>query len=148
MDEYYWTKGDFDRLKSANSMPELLTVALDILDRMPDPVSLVTGPISTGGKGSIPENLAVFKQYISYLRSTGKIVFNQLPFEEKFGELANRSTLTYYTPILDDFFLPIFKSGKIKEMCFIPGWESSTGARWESNMADKLGIKKTLLQNL
>lgn len=144
-DEYYWKKDDFEKLKSANLMPEFFAIAMNILNHMPDPVSLVCGPISTGGKGSIPKNLEVFKEYIVNLQKGGRTVFNQLPFEEKFGELASRSTLKYFTPILDDFFLPLFKSGKIKEMCFMPGWESSTGARWENDMSDKLGIKKTLL---
>lgn len=49
MDEYYWTKEDFKRLETAQTMPELLSVALAILDRMPQPIVLVSGPISTGG---------------------------------------------------------------------------------------------------
>ncbi|MCR4311476.1 MAG: DUF4406 domain-containing protein [Candidatus Taylorbacteria bacterium] len=146
MDEYFWTKDDFEKVNRATTMPELLAIALDILGRMPDPVSLVTGPITTGGKGSVSENMEVFKVYISKLQKEGRTVFNQLPFEHAFSELAKKSALEYYTPILDDFFLPLFKSGKISEMCFIPGWESSTGARWESGVADELGIKKAFLQ--
>jgi len=144
-DEYYWTKDDLEKLEVANSMPEFLDMAFVILDRMPQPVVLVSGPISTGGRGSIAENLKAFAVAISEVKEKGNTVFNQLPFEDKFVELSKKSQLQYFRPILDDFFLPILKSGKISKIFFMPGWETSTGAKWEYEQAQKLGIEQALI---
>lgn len=132
-------------MAKAGTMPELLAVAFEILNRMPQPVALVSGPISTGGKGSVEENLHAFADVIRSARAAGKTVFNQLPFEDKFGELARKSGMKYYTPILDDFFLPILRSGKIAEILFMKDWQSSTGARWEFAVAGELGIARSYL---
>ena len=126
-------------------MQDLLAVARAVLDRMPDPVVLISGPISTGGRGSIEENLRAFSDAIRLVHLSGKTVFNQLPFEDKFIELSRKSTAAYFTPILDDFFLPILKSGKIKQIIFMKDWQSSTGARWEHAMAVELGIERISL---
>jgi len=145
MDEYYWTAVDFEILSKAQTMPELLAIASSVLDRMAQPVYLVSGSISTGGYGSIPENLQAFADAIRLVRVSGKTVFNQLPFEDKFTELSRKSKMHYFRPILDEFFLPIFKSGKIKHIIFMKNWQSSTGARWEYTVAGELGIKRVLL---
>lgn len=145
MDEYYWTPADFEKLKNAHSMPECLAMAMEILDRMPQPVVMVSGPISTGGKGSVEENTRAFADAIRLLRVSGKTVFNQLAFEDKFLELSRESKMAYFTPILDDFFLPILKSGKIKQVVFMKDWQSSTGSRWEYTEAGQLGIDRVFL---
>ncbi|MDO8590486.1 MAG: DUF4406 domain-containing protein [bacterium] len=147
MDKYYWTLEDFENLKKAETMAELLNIALAILDRMPKPVSLVSGPISTGGRGSTSQNLKVFAEAIEALAKTGETVFNQLPFEDKFSELSRRSKLSYFMLVLDDFFLPILKSGKIDKIWFMPGWETSTGAKWEYEQAKKLAIEHDFLDS-
>ncbi|MDO8590941.1 MAG: hypothetical protein Q7R65_03105, partial [bacterium] len=74
MDKHYWTLEDFENLKRAETMAELLNIALVILDRMPKPISLVSGPISTGGLGSTSENLKVFAEAIEALAKTGETV--------------------------------------------------------------------------
>lgn len=175
MDEYYWTSVDFEKLGKANTMPELLAIAFSILERMPQPIFLVSGPISTGGHGSVAENLRVFADAIRMVRVSGKTVFNQLPFEDKFMELSERAKAVYvkeqsssqprsagtwrdesgsnqkgtnafyFTPILDEFFLPILKSGKIKQIIFLKDWQSSTGARWEYTVAGELGIDRIFM---
>ena len=145
MEEYNWTPTDYDNLKKANTLPELLAVALTVLDRMSQPVALVSGPIATGGKGSVEENVRAFADTIRAVRVSGKTVFNQLPFEEKLTALAKQSKMAYFTPILDEFILPILKSGKIAEIIFMKDWQSSTGSRWEYVTAGELGIERTLL---
>ena len=84
MDEYYWTPADFEKLKNARTMSECLVIAMEVLDRMPQPVVMVSGPISTGGKGSVEENTRAFADAIRLLRVSGKTVFqkinNVLPF--------------------------------------------------------------------
>ena len=111
---------------------------------MPKPVSLVSGPISTGGAGSLEKNLELFAEAIAHLEMHGENVFDQLPFENKITEFS-KDYKGYYMPILEDFFLPLFKSGKIAKIWFMPGWETSTGAKWEYEQAEKLGIKKVLI---
>ncbi|MDO8483145.1 MAG: hypothetical protein Q7S86_05005 [bacterium] len=144
MDEYYWTPADFEKLNKGHSMPEFLALAMEILERMPQPVVMVSGPISTGGHGSVEENSRAFADTIRLQRVSGKTVFNQLAFEDKFLELSQQSKMAYYTPILDDFFLPILKSGKIKQIVFMKDWQSSTGSRWEYTQAGQLGIDRVL----
>ena len=51
----------------------------------------------------------------------------------------------YPEAILDDFYSPIFNSGLIKEFYFMPNWQSSKGANWEHNEANRLGIKVSYL---
>ena len=137
----YWTEKHYQALHKAKTFPELLVIAYEILDSISVPVGLVSGPISTGGLGSIAENLKVFEEAITTLENKGEHVFNQLPFEDKFLEMS-QSYKGYFTPILEEFFLPIFKSGKIAKIWFMPGWKTSTGAKWEYEQADKLGIER------
>ncbi len=145
MDEYYWTSVDFEKLSKAHTMAELLVIALSILDRMPQPVVMISGPITTGGHGSLEENLRSFANAVRLVRVSGKTVFNQLPFEDKFMELSKKANMPYFTPILDDFFLPILKSGKIKQVVFMKDWQSSTGARWEYTVAGELGVDRVFI---
>lgn len=140
MKNKHWTEKHFERVEKAKNFPELLSVAYEILDSMPKPVTIISGPISTGGRGSVQENLAVMARAILRREWHGDNVFDQLPFEQKFGEFASKYD-GCCMPILEDFFLPIFESGKIEKICFIPGWESSTGAKWEKEQAERLGIE-------
>jgi hypothetical protein len=145
MDEYYWKPEDFEDVKSANSLADILGISLRILGRMPNPVVMVAGPISTGGRGSIQENLKVLEAEIKKVRASGKTVFNQLPFEGKFSELALKSGMIYFSPVLEEVYRPIFNSGRLSKIYFIKNWETSTGAKWEYDMAGKLGIERVLL---
>ncbi len=141
MDEYYWTKEDFAAVEKSTALSELLAVAMAVIARMPAPVSLVSGPISTGGSGNRDQNIKIFSETIRSVKESGATVFNQIPFEQKFGELAAASDLPYFQPILEEFFMPFFQSGKIAEIIFMKNWQTSTGARWEHEIAQKLGIK-------
>lgn len=137
----YWTDKHINDLNKARNFSDCLKVAYDVIDSIDGQVGIVSGPISTGGLGSIDKNLAEFSKYIDIMESKGEKIFNQLPFERKFQELAEGSK-GYFMPILEDFFLPIFKSGKIKKIWFMPGWQTSTGAKWEFEIADQLKIDK------
>ena len=147
MDKYYWTEENFERLKTASAFPDLRTIAMDILMRMPQPISMVCGPISTGGLGNVRDNMQVFEKTIRNLHGSGKNVFNQLPFDRKFEEFSSSAHMAYFTPILDEFYLPLIKSGYIKEMNFIKDWQSSTGARWEHTLAIELEVAIVELQH-
>lgn len=75
-------------------------------------------------------------------------VFDQMPFEipmQKVKELYVGRT--YITEILTDFYLPLFKSGKIEGVYFLPDWQSSRGSVWEHEHALKFGIPITYLSD-
>ncbi|MDP3014937.1 MAG: DUF4406 domain-containing protein [bacterium] len=143
---FYLTKTEIQKIKKSKTFYELVIIGRGILYRMSDPISQVCGPISTGGNGSVEENLGTLAKAIKFLTEKEISVFNQLPFEKTFDKIMrNYKTSSYDTPILEEFYGPVFESGKIKNVYFLPGWRKSVGARWEYNYAKKLGIKTIFL---
>ncbi len=136
----YWTKKDASKAKSAETFEKLAEVALRIIDRMPQPVEMVCGPLTSGGLGSLTKNTKAFRKYIKKLASEGRIVFDQLPFEPHLHRIAKSARREDENRLLEGFYGSIFKSGKIEKLVFIPGWQSSAGATWERKMAKKLKI--------
>lgn len=137
----YWTKEDFAELNAATSPKEMLPIAMRIIDKMPDPIVQVCGPIGTGGLGNVTANLVAFNTNILFLQKKGLSVFDQMPFEEPIQKLKERLHSGHYlSEILTDFYLPLFKSGRIKTLYFMKGWETSYGARWEYDTAKILGM--------
>ncbi|MCL4400306.1 DUF4406 domain-containing protein [Patescibacteria group bacterium] len=136
-----WTHEDLERVESVDSYEAMLDLALKILPRLGQPIAQVCGPLSTGGRGSFEKNLEMFSEGIEFLHNQGKIVFDQRPFEVPMQKLKNsREKGGYAFDLLDKFYLPVFESGYIKEMHFLPGWDGSTGAKWEHEQANRLGI--------
>jgi hypothetical protein len=65
-----------------------------------------------------------------------------MPFEDQMQNLKKKfSTEKVVNDILNDFYLPIFKSGVISAFYFMPNWQTSFGAKWEHEEAKKLGIE-------
>ena len=86
----------------------------------------VAGPVSTGGRGSIKANLHLLSKAIDLLYSRGIHVFDQSPYEEKVQTLKLNCTHNgYHMKILDDLYKPIYESGNISAMYFLPGWASN-----------------------
>lgn len=141
----YFCDEDHIQIAESKSLSDILKVANVVLDRMPESsIFQVCGPISTG-KRTVEENILVFVKTIEVLFENQLEVFNQMPFEKKMGELQKEWYLknpgaSYYMPLLEEFYKPIFETGKIKKMVFIPGWEHSFGASWEHDQANQLGI--------
>lgn len=137
----YWTEQDFKDLESCGNPTDLLGVAMRIIDRMPkENLGQVCGPITTGGKGNIVDNLKFFNETIKKLQLEGYNIFDQMPFEDPMQSLKNKPNGNY-KDILLDFYYPVFKSGHIKKLYFMPGWENSKGAVWEHDIAKELGIE-------
>lgn len=140
----YWTDEDLNAVLEAQSFKDLYAIANRIFSRMEGNIGQVCGPIATGGAGSIEANLEIFNNAILNLQSEGKIIFDQMPFERPMQDLKKKVTNGANT-ILEDFYLPIFESGKVKTLYFIKGWESSYGSNWEHNQAKRLGIEVVYL---
>jgi hypothetical protein len=151
-------KTDIDWLKAecarTESLTELGLLAISELRKFPEGSEIVSGPISTGGRGSIETNLKVFSETIVLLQKNGRPIFNQMPYEDQIFLFRKRwwegdpaRTGKYYMPILEDFYLPIFEQRMLNKAWFIPGWESSFGARWERERLVEIGVEICDLDN-
>ncbi len=146
-----WTDDEKRELDSAKDFKQLSHIAISIISRMSGDVHMVSGPISTGGVGTVEGNGKVFANVIEILiTEQGINIFSQMPFEEKMVKLyrewfKNNPNEKYCRPILDDFYEPLFSSGKVKVLHFIYGWESSTGARWENESCERWVIERRYL---
>lgn len=147
----HWTDADKMRLGKSRTFRDLADLAISIIARMSGDIEMVSGPISTGGVGSLEGNRRVFKRVIEILLTEHKKnIFSQMPFEDKMVELyrvwyTENPGKKYCTPILDDFYDPLFSSGKVKTLHFIHGWESSHGAKWEHDNCDRWRIARIYL---
>lgn len=132
------------RERIANSFYELSNLALNQLRDL-GKVSIVCGPITTGGRGSAEENVKAMKAVIKHLVERGFVVFDQFPFEGTLwtlkDEWVKNGGVGYCMPILEEFYKPLYASGFIIEAHFLPGWESSFGARWERDLLTDLKIQ-------
>ena len=129
-----YVKENRPRESLASSFVELSNLALESIKAM-GRVTIVCGPITTGGRGSAEANMRALALTIRHLKYLGIPVFDQCPFEPTLWSLKDQwekaGNQGYCTPILTDFYLPLYKSGHIYRAYFLPGWESSYGARWE-----------------
>jgi hypothetical protein len=141
------TSAELEELERAGTIREVTTIALKVLHRMRQPIIDVCGPISTGGLGHIDKNLKVFRATIQKLCKLGHSVFDLVPYEDAIkrirDDLEARHSFTKEQSediILYGFYLPLFESGLIKRLAFMPGWDKSRGASWERKIASWLGI--------
>jgi len=130
-----------ERIAKAPSYPHLANIALEILAAMPGTIGQVCGPITSGGRGSFAANIAFFTEAIASLETQGVTVFSQMPFEDRMQEL--KVVDGYNWPVLNEFYGPIFASGLVRRLYFLPGWENSCGSCWEREQADIFGIAVT-----
>lgn len=148
----YWTKIEDDLLKGAKTFSELTVIAKIILKRMQKekkPIMQVCGPIATGGHGSIEENLKEFEKAIIFLRSTGLVIFDQMPFEGPMQKIKKTMSMgEAHKQIMDDFYLPLMQEGYIARYFFLHNWETSKGSKIEYERAPKYGIAVEVLPEL
>ncbi len=147
-----YSENDLQRIKEAQNYKDLLAVAMDVLndfyrDNFTKPMAMICGPISTGGKGSRDANLVVFDTVIKRLSAGGLYIFTQMPFERDMKRIYDANPELQGLILLEQFYLPIFKSGYIKMLCFMPGWEKSVGANWEYKQALNLNIPRIYLSD-
>jgi hypothetical protein len=138
----YWTEQDWQDLKAATTFTQMYAIAARVMERMPRPLVQVCGPIATGGLGSLEANLGAFNEEIKKLQAQGLYVFDQMPFEMPMQEVKKLgNTGPHSQSLLDDFYMPIFKSGNISTAYFMPNWTTSKGATWEHGLMQELGIE-------
>ena len=141
----HWTNEEHENCESSKNFEELLNIAFKILERMKKsgkPIVEVCGPMSTGGCGSLEENFRLYNYAVKMLESNGKIVFNPTPFQKTMERLSGHlKDGQYNMDILEVFYKGIFDSGYIKEVYFLPDWQSSKGASWERKTVADFGIK-------
>ncbi len=137
-----------ERCSEATSFTGLLTIAKIELCKFPKGAEIVCGPMSTGGVGSLEENMRVFENTIKTLMQQAAPVFNQIPYQDKMVSLVEEWSAAdgsragkYCMPILEEFYSPLFETGFIKKAWFIPGWESSIGATWERKKLSSVGVR-------
>lgn len=141
------TDNELKLIAAAGSFSQLSKIAIAMIEKQ---IRLtgrylgeVCGPISTGGLGDREKNLEVFNLTIRKLEREGVALFDQIPFEDKIKELAEKilaGRKTYCFEILEQFYLPIFETHLINSFYFIHGWEDSIGAEWERSQAKRLKI--------
>ncbi len=137
----FWQDYHYTQLESMRDFHDMFLLATSILENMPDPVAQVCGPISTGDR-SLEENIKIFHNSIKALTATGHVVFNQMPFQDAMMRVIAENKINGYPfALLDEFFLPLFEFGKIRILHFLPGWEKSTGSRWEHDQGKRLGLE-------
>ena len=130
-----------EQLQKAKSFKDLLQVAEMIIANAHPNLVMVSGPISTGGKGSIQLNILAMQEYIEELYQSGENMFDQTIFEDPMQRIKN-TAIKYDYDLLNHFYLSIFESKYIKKMFFMQDWESSTGANWEHEQMIRLVIEK------
>jgi hypothetical protein len=139
-----WSPKAFDATGKVESFGELVPIAIAILQCFEEPVTVVSGPISTGGFDDIKLNMQAFTNAIRYLQTRKRSVLDQTPFETAFVRLIARWRASggsgYPMPILNEFYGPVFRSGLITTVAFMQGWESSFGSQWEYREAREIGL--------
>lgn len=133
-------------LENATTLEEVAQIALCAtleIKAQGHQIVQICGPISTGGRGGLEANLHFFKLATHVAVKNGFVVFD-LPFFQdpiiRVTHYGKEENGAYLWEILELFFEPIFRSGALSKAFFLPGWQSSIGARWEREKLTELGI--------
>lgn len=141
----HWEDHHIEKAKSANDFAFLGELICDVAQKMPKPLFMLSGPMTTGGMGSYSKNILLFQHAIDEASKEGVSVFNQTMLEEHLQRLV-RNWLTrnpdaqYCNHVLTDVYEILLTSGHIQGLYFIPGWETSRGAKWEREAAERLNL--------
>lgn len=147
----HWNNKEKKALSKAMSFKDVAKIYLNVMNHMPKNIHAVSGPMTTGGVGVREDNIKIFKSITEILSEDMKLnIISWIPFEFNIRKLLDKWIETngknaYCTPILEEFYRTVYASGKVTKVHFIHGWESSTGARWEHDLCEKLGIERCYL---
>lgn len=141
----YYSPRDLEYIHGARTFEAMLNVALTVLKKMPRPVALLCGPISSGGFGSFEENVRVFENMITLLEREDKVVFTQVPLELQLQAIKKTLYFGGEGHLFTALYLPIIKSRMIGEMIFLPTWRTSAISRWQHREARRIRMPVTHL---
>lgn len=132
-------------IETASSMEELAEAAINFLRRVSldgHKVIEMCGPMTTGGLGSFEANMKRYNHAIAMAVKSGYIVFDLPFFQPAIIRILNfqEGQTDYNWEILHIFLRKIFESGYIVKGFFLPGWETSVGAKWEREEFKRLQI--------
>ncbi len=141
--------GLLERSRSA-TFADVGALKARVVRRSPEKVHMVSGPITSGGLGSVEKNFEFFCAAIEYLHDAeGLNVFSQKPFEEVLHRLHeewkaehSEGGARYCTELLEGVYRPVFESGRVERLHFLLGYESSKGAVWEHDGCEGWGIDR------
>lgn len=142
--DQYYTDQDFVDLLHVKTFAEVYSITHRVIEHMPKGLIQVCGPISSGGVGSIEGNIARMDSVIKKLQGEGWNIFDQMYVEGAFQHIRYSPEYEHkdgHGDILNDFYLPLFKSRKIKGLYFMKDWQSSKGAQWEHDKGVELGLE-------
>lgn len=115
-------------------LADLAAAAIIRLKELPQPVVRVSGPLTSGGHG-FEENMRRFSHAQEKLKSEGYTVFDYVKDDTDIQKLD-----LAWGYIIEEYHRPILSTELIKTVFFIPGWESSNGARLERLYSEELGL--------
>lgn len=128
-----------EKNKYEKQLIKLAAKVISDISKNEGPTLQFCGPISTGGFGTVDENLCFLSSAIEYAKEKKYFVFDQASYERDLDRIMGNQN-EYDYPILDFFYKPILSSGKIKALVFLPMWQTSTGSTWEHEFAKSVGI--------
>jgi len=139
---HFWLEEEKASLDSTETFHDMLSIALKVLGRMPDPIVELCGPMSTGGAGTLEANMRRYKAAVQVLHEEGFNVFDPTPFQKAMIRISGHmENGVYNMDILHIFYHGVFNSGYIKTAYFLPDWESSKGATWERGQLESLNVE-------
>lgn len=142
----YYSAGDHRHLESAKTFEDVGTIAFRVFERIPfDSVGMVCGPITTGGAGLKAKNLERLADTIDQLHSVGVPLFTQLPLEDALFRLSADPCSKGSLHLLETVYRPLFLTGRMRPLFFLPQWYTSEGTKWEHEQARQLGIHRVYL---
>ncbi len=137
----YWTKEDIADLENTQTFLDVGKIAKRVLERMPNNLAQLCGPMSTGGTGNLNDNLELFSKIIEKLKKQNTILFDQRKLENAIHRIRLKQGEKYNPlELLENIYEPLFKTGKITTTYFIHGWETSQGTKWEHEQSKKRGL--------
>jgi len=97
---------------------------------------MVSGPIGSGA--TLQPNIDRIKNTIARLRQNGIPVLDQTRWHN--SNFTDMNLVHSNELKLEEFYKPLIRSGRIKGLYMLPGWEQSSGATVEHAEATRLNL--------
>ncbi len=138
----FYIEEDYRLIDKAKTFETLLVVALRILKRMPQPVTMIFGPTTSGGLSSVTRNLERLNNLIMRMLLKRPRIFSQMPFEERIQEIREARQYFYCDDhLMDIFYRPMLASGYVETLYFIFDWKTSVETSLIRAEGIRLGLK-------